>query len=78
MVFAVGKQMSKLGLSIKEAAKLLGVHPNTLYRLVWHGEVKAARLGTRLIIPKGELERILGCPLDLEGAENPDRPGVGQ
>jgi excisionase family DNA binding protein len=58
--------MTKIGLSVKEAAQLLGIHPNTLYRAVWRGELKAVKIGTRLILPKGELERLLGYPLGAE------------
>lgn len=58
--------MRKLGLSVREAAEALGVHTNHIYRLIWRGELKAARLGARLIIPKRELERLLGVPVDLE------------
>jgi len=58
--------MNKLGLSVKESAQLLGVHPNTLYRAIWRGELKAVKIGTRLILPKGELERVLGYPLEAE------------
>ncbi|BCZ86487.1 MULTISPECIES: helix-turn-helix domain-containing protein [Thermus] len=60
--------MRKLGLSVKEAASALGVHPNHIYRLVWRGELRAARLGARLIIPRKELERLLGMPLDEEAS----------
>jgi len=66
--------MSKLGLSVKEAAQLLGVHPNTLYRAVWRGELKAVKIGTRVIVPKGELERLLGYSLEAEKA--PARAGA--
>jgi excisionase family DNA binding protein len=58
--------MRKLGLSVKEAAEALGVHTNHVYRLIWRGELKAARLGGRVIIPRRELERLLGGPVDLE------------
>jgi len=54
----------KLAWTIKEAAQVLGVHPNTLYRLVWRGELRAARVGARLLIAKSELERLLGAPMD--------------
>lgn len=54
----------KLVWTIKEAAQALRLHPNTLYRLVWRGELRAARVGARLLIPKSELERLLGGPVD--------------
>ncbi|RTG95893.1 DNA-binding protein [Thermus scotoductus] len=65
--------MRKLGLSVKEAASALGVHPNHIYRLVWRGELRAARLGARLIIPRKEIERLLGVPVDLE-EDAPEAP----
>ena len=65
--------MRKLGLTVREAAEALGVHTNHIYRLIWRGELKAARLGTRLIIPRKELERLLGVPVDLE-EDAPEAP----
>ena len=32
-------------LSVKEAAARLGVHPGTVYRWIWSGEMQHARLG---------------------------------
>ncbi|WP_244341582.1 helix-turn-helix domain-containing protein [Thermus thermophilus] len=63
----------KLGFSVRETADLLGVHTNHIYRLIWRGELKAARLGARLIIPRKELERLLGVPVDLE-EDAPEAP----
>lgn len=46
----------KLALSIKEAAKLLGIHPNTLRRRIADGSIPARRLGNRVLIPVSALE----------------------
>jgi excisionase family DNA binding protein len=56
--------MNKLGFNVKEAAELLGVSHNTVYRAVWRGEIRAVKIGSRVLIAKGELERLLGYPLD--------------
>ncbi|WP_234554934.1 helix-turn-helix domain-containing protein [Thermus caliditerrae] len=54
----------KLGLSVKEAANLLGVHPNTIYRLAWRKEIRSVKVGSRLLIPRVEVERLVGVKLE--------------
>ncbi len=54
----------KLGLSVKETAQLLGVHPNTIYRLAWRKDIRSVRVGSRLLIPRSEVEKLLGMTLD--------------
>ncbi len=65
--------MRKLVFSITEAAKLLGVHPNTIRRMVWRGELRPVRLGRRVLIPLTEVERLLGAavPAAHTAAEAP-------
>ena len=51
--------------TVKEAAKLLGVSTNTLYKYLLEGKIKASR-GTaegRFRIPPKSLEDFLGSPL---------------
>jgi excisionase family DNA binding protein len=67
--------MNKLGFNVKEAAELLGVSHNTLYRAIWRGEVRAVKIGSRVLIAKGELERLLGYPLDSKA---PAEQGGGE
>lgn len=50
--------MRRLGYSPKELAKMLGLHHNTIYRLIWDGQLRAVRIAGRLIIPKEEVERL--------------------
>lgn len=52
--------MEKLAYSKAEAAKLLGLHENSVSNAIRRGELRAVRLGTRVLIPRGELERLLG------------------
>lgn len=53
----------KLAYSKAEAAKLLGLHENSVSNAIRRGELRAVRLGTRVLIPRGELERLLGEPI---------------
>jgi len=49
----------RLGCSVTEAAEMLGVSRDTVYRLIARGEIPARRLGRRLVIPVIALERLL-------------------
>jgi excisionase family DNA binding protein len=43
--------LEPLAVSVKEAARLLGVHPWTVYRMLDDGEVEGAKIrGRRLVI----------------------------
>lgn len=46
--------------SVEEAAQILGVDRNTVYRSIHRGEVYAIRLCARFRIPKREVNRLLG------------------
>jgi excisionase family DNA binding protein len=48
------------GLSITEAAAMLGISRATLERRIQRGEVTIRRLGRRVIVPRAEVERLLG------------------
>jgi excisionase family DNA binding protein len=50
--------------SVEEVAELLGLHVNTVRRAVWRGDVRAVRIGRRVLIPRAEVERLLGQPLE--------------
>lgn len=49
----------KLALSAKEAAELIGVHENTLRALIARGELRAVRVGRRVLVPRAALEHLL-------------------
>jgi excisionase family DNA binding protein len=50
----------RLAYSIEEAARLLGVHYFSVYRLIQQGKLKACRaLRGKLLIPRVELLRLL-------------------
>lgn len=62
--------MERLGYGPRELARLLKISPNHIYGLIWRGELKAVRLGRRLLVPSHELER-----LGLVPKENPAEQG---
>ena len=52
--------MNNLLLTPKQAADYLGVHLNTVYRLIQNGEVAASRLGPRMLrINREQLDNYL-------------------
>jgi excisionase family DNA binding protein len=57
--------MAKLTKTVDEGAMELGVHPLTLRKAIARGEIRAVRIGRRIVIPVSELERL------LEGREIP-------
>ena len=59
----------RLALSVKEAAETLGVGKELIYRAINRGELRAVRLGGRVMVPRIELERLLG----METAPRPER-----
>jgi excisionase family DNA binding protein len=46
-------------LSVKEAAKLLGVGRNKAYEAARRGEIPTIRIGKRILVPVAALERML-------------------
>jgi excisionase family DNA binding protein len=51
--------ITPLAYSVEDAAKQLSVSSQSVRRLIDRGELKARRVGTRVIVPKNELERFL-------------------
>ncbi|MGC8968416.1 MAG: helix-turn-helix domain-containing protein [Thermus sp.] len=56
-------QTEPWAISVSEAARRLGLGRTTVYRLIWRGELRAVKLGSRTLIPVEEVRRVLG----LEG-----------
>jgi excisionase family DNA binding protein len=52
--------MDRLLYSRKEAAAQLSVCLSTLDQLVARGELKVRRIGARILVPRKELERLVG------------------
>jgi excisionase family DNA binding protein len=57
------KEAKREWLSIAEMARALGIAEMTLYRVIAAGEFPAVRIGRRLFIPAGVLERMSDAAL---------------
>lgn len=60
--FLEGARPSDAFLSVDQAATRLGVHPNTVYRMIVGGRLPAVRAGRLWRIPEGELARVASGP----------------
>jgi excisionase family DNA binding protein len=49
--------LMRLRYSVPEAAEMLGLHPNTVWKRIHTGELKAVRDGRRVLITYDELHR---------------------
>lgn len=60
--------MDKEVFTVPEAGQILGIGRNSAYEAVRRGEIRAVRIGKRLVVPKAEVRRILGeSPSGQEG-----------
>lgn len=50
----------RLALTVRESASVLGVGRDAVYNAINRGDLRAVRLGGSLLVPRAELERILG------------------
>jgi len=55
--------VKRMTLTVKETAALLGVSYGTIYSAAERGEIDAIAIGRRKVIPRREVERLLGEPL---------------
>jgi excisionase family DNA binding protein len=49
-----------MALSVAEFSRAVGIHELTTRRHIAAGDIVATRLGRRLLIPRTELDRVLG------------------
>ena len=55
----MSQSVAPLAVSIAASAELLGVSTQTVRREIAAGNLKARRIGARVLIPRTELERFL-------------------
>ena len=53
--------MERLLVSVKEAADITSLHKNTLYKLVYSGEIQSLRVGKVIRIPVSLTQRMDGA-----------------
>ena len=52
--------MDRRTMTVEEAAHMLGISRSSAYECVRRGELRALRLGRRLVVPRDALEQMLG------------------
>ncbi len=52
--------MDRWTVTVEEAAQMLGISRSSAYECVHRGELRALRLGRRLVVPRAALEELLG------------------
>ena len=65
MIFAGARRtwevaMDRWTVTVEEAAQMLGISRSSAYECVRRGELRALRLGRRLVVPRAALEELLG------------------
>jgi excisionase family DNA binding protein len=53
--------MDRWTVTVEEAAQMLGISRSSAYECVRRGELRALRLGRRLVVPRVALEELLGA-----------------
>jgi len=54
---ATCQPIQRLTLSVDETAQAVGLSPRFVRTLIQRGQLRAIRVGTRVLVPVGELER---------------------
>jgi excisionase family DNA binding protein len=49
-------------IDVRQAAALIGRHPETVRRWVWSGRIGARRRGNRLFVDRKDVESVAGSP----------------
>lgn len=71
-------ETESLTFSVTEAARVLGISRTTAYECVRTGELRAVRLGRRLVVPKIAITELLAGPAAaVEMTDRPDVSAVG-
>ena len=61
-------EVKALTLTVTEAARLLGVSRTTAYECVRTGQLRAVRLGRRLVVPRDAIVELLAAPPERAAA----------
>lgn len=59
----------RFGYRVDEAAKLIGVSRETIYKAIKNGEIRTVRLNSRIIVPHVALVELFGDPSSSDPLE---------
>lgn len=54
-----GEEEDPLLFSVKDVSTKCKIHPNTVWKLVWSGQLPSLRIGRRRLISRSSLERFI-------------------
>lgn len=57
--------MTRLTVTVAEAAEVLGISRRLVYDAINRNELRAISIGRRLVIPRAEIERLLGTTFEV-------------
>ncbi len=57
----LAQDVERQGLRVEEAARALGCGRTTVFKLIREGRLRAVKLGTRTVIPRSEIGRLLNA-----------------
>lgn len=63
--------VTRLTVTMPEAARLLGIGRNTAYEAARRGEIPTVRIGKRLLVPVSALDRLLDDSWKQSRTEDP-------
>ncbi len=61
-----GSMMTRLTITVSEAAGMLGISANSAYSAVYRGEIPAVKIGGRWVVPIARLNELLGIGLSSQ------------
>jgi excisionase family DNA binding protein len=61
----------RMTVTVEEAAHLLGIGRSTAYLAVKTGELPTIRLGRRVLVPRAQIDRMLGLNDETPGGGTP-------
>ncbi len=62
------ESVERQGYNVGEAARIIGVGRTTMHKMLNQGRVRPVKIGSRTIIPKSEIERLLNGADDTRAA----------
>ena len=71
MEFTMEDNVTKLAMTVSEAACRLGIGRNSAYEAVRRGEIPTIRIGKRLLVPVSALDRLLNGTSEQSRSEEP-------
>jgi excisionase family DNA binding protein len=60
--------VERQGYNVSESARIVGVGRTTMHKMIREGRIRPVKIGTRTVIPKSEIDRLLNGTDDTRAA----------